>query len=156
MRGFTKKVIAIVWKDIVAELRTKEIFSAMFIFALLVIVIFNFAFELKGIDMVTIAPGVLWVAFIFAGVLGLNRTFIMEKDRGCMEGLMLCPVDRSAIYLGKMVGSVIFMLAVEAVALPIFAVLFNVLIAPLRLLPVILLGTVGFAAVGTLLSAMAV
>lgn len=155
MRTFVRKVLAIVWKDIVAELRTKEIFSSMFVFALLVIIIFNFAFELKGVDIATIAPGVLWVAFVFAGVLGLNRTFIMEKDRGCMEGLMLCPVDRSAIYLGKMVGSVIFMLVVEAIVLPIFIAFFNLSVGP-SLIPIIVLGTLGFAGVGTLFSAMAV
>lgn len=156
VRRFGRKALAIVAKDVVAELRTKEIFTAMFVFALLVIVIFNFAFELHRLEMELIAPGVLWVAFTFAGVLGLNRSFVLEKDRGCLEGLMLCPVDRSAIYVGKLLGNLIFMGVMEAIALPIFGVFSNLSVFRLALVPVIFLGTVGFAAVGTLFSAMAV
>lgn len=153
-----RKALCIVWKDVLCELRTKEALSSMFVFALLAIVIFNFAFQLRGDDDSTglIAPGVLWVAFTFAGVLGLSRSFIREKDRGCLEGLMLCPVDRSAIYVGKMLGNMVFMLAMEAIALPMFAVFFNLPILMPSLLLVVLLGTVGFAAVGTLFSAISV
>ncbi|MCL4460016.1 MAG: heme exporter protein CcmB [Chloroflexi bacterium] len=156
MNGFVGKVIAILVKDIISELRTKELFSAMFIFALLVVIIFNFAFELRVENVLAIAPGVLWVAFTFAGVLGLNRAFVLEKDKGCLEGLMLCPVDRSAVYLGKMLGNITFMFVVEAITLPFFSVFFNLPILMPRLLLVIFLGTVGFASVGTLFSAMAV
>lgn len=153
---FLDKVMAILWKDIVAELRTKEMFSSMFVFAIMVVVIFNFAFELKQFEIADIAPGVLWVAFTFAGILGLNRSFVLEKDRGGLEGLMLAPMDRSAIYLGKMLGNVIFMLVVEVIILPIFTILFNLPLLLPALVPIILLGTVGFAAVGTLFAAMAV
>lgn len=156
LEGFVRKVMAIVWKDLVAELRTKEIFTSMFIFALLVVIIFNFAFELRRVEIDAIGPGILWVAFTFAGVLGLNRAFVLEKDRGCLEGLMLCPVDRSAIYVGKLVGNLIFMTVMEAIALPIFAILSNMPILQPGLIPIIFLGTLGFAAVGTLFSAMAV
>ncbi len=152
-----KKALWIVWKDVVCELRTKETLSSMFVFALLAIVIFNFAFQLRGDERVgLIAPGVLWVAFTFAGVLGLNRSFIKEKDHGCLEGLMLCPVDRSAIYAGKALGNLAFMLLMEAIALPMFAVFFNLPVLMPSLLLVILLGTVGFAGVGTLFSAISV
>ena len=99
--GFLHKILAIVHKDIIAELRTKEMFSSMFVFALLVIVIFNFAFELRVANIRQVAPGVLWVTFTFAGILGLNRSFILEKDRGCLEGLLLAPVDRSASILAR-------------------------------------------------------
>ena len=153
---FLSKVLAIVWKDIVAELRTREMFSSMFVFALLVILIFNFAFELRVEDINQVAPGVLWVAFTFAGMLGLNRSFILEKDRGCMEGLLLSPVDRSAIYFGKLLGNVIFMSVVEAIITPIFIALFNLPLFHPSLLLIIVLGTVGFASVGTLFSAIAV
>lgn len=155
---FLKKVMVIVWKDILSELRTKEMLSSMFIFALLVIVIFNFAFELRVENIQEIAPGVLWVAFTFAGVLDLNRSFTLEKDKGCLEGLLLCPVDRSAIYLAKVLGNAIFMFVVEAIALPIFAVLFNLSIfgSLPQLITIIILSTIGFAAVGTLFSAMSV
>lgn len=154
--GYASKVMAIVWKDVVSELRTKEMFSSMFIFALLVIIVFNFAFELTDQNVSQIAPGVLWVAFTFAGVLGLNRSFILEKDKGCIEGLLLCPVDRSAIFLGKMIGNIIFMLVVEAIALPIFAVFFNLPALMPEILLIVVLGTLGFATIGTLFSAMAV
>ena len=152
---FLRKVLAIVQKDVAVELRTKEILSSMFIFALLVLVIFSFAFELRVEDVRQVTPGVLWVTFIFTGTLGLNRSFALEKDRGCLEGLLLCPVDRSAIYFGKMLGNVIFMLIMEAIILPIFSVLFNVALFQPALILIIVLGTLGYAGVGTLLSAMA-
>ena len=152
---FLRKVLAIVQKDVAVELRTKEILSSMFIFALLVLIIFSFAFELRVEDVRQVTPGVLWVTFIFTGTLGLNRSFALEKDRGCLEGLLLCPVDRSAIYFGKMLGNVIFMLIMEAIILPIFSVLFNVALFQPALILIIVLGTLGYAGVGTLLSAMA-
>ena len=156
MIGFLRKVLAIVHKDIIAELRTKEMFSSMFVFALLVIVIFNFAFELRVANFKQVAPGVLWVTFTFAGMLGLNRSFILEKDKGCLEGLLLAPVDRSAIYFGKMLGNLIFMSVVEVIVLPIFWVLFNPPLFSPALILIIVLGTLGFAGVGTLFSAIAV
>jgi heme exporter protein B len=124
---------------------------------LLVILIFNFAFDLRAENQKTLAPGVLWVAIAFAGMLGLSRSFILEKDRGSMEGLLLTPVDRSAIFLGKMLGNLIFIGVVEVIILPIFIVLFNLAAEHLPLLVgVVILGTIGFAGVGTLFSAMAV
>jgi heme exporter protein B len=153
--NYLRKILAIVWKDIIAELRTKEMFSAMFVFAVLVIVIFNFAFELRGVDRAReAAPGILWVAFTFAGVLGLNRAFVLEKDRGCLEGLLLAPVDHTAVYFGKMISTVLFMLVVEALILPVFTVFFGINLLNLRLVLIVVLGTLGFAGVGTLLSAM--
>jgi heme exporter protein B len=154
--SFLHKVMTILWKDIVCELRSKEMFTSMFIFALIAVVIFNFAFDLRVESAENIAPGVLWVAITFAGVLGINRSLALEKDRGCLEGLMLCPVDRSAIYLGKMLGNVLFMLAMEAVALPVFSVLFNISLLTPTLLAIVAFGTLGFAAVGTLFAAIAV
>lgn len=156
MMSYLRKVSAIVWKDIVAELRTKEMFSAMFVFAVLVIVVFNFAFDLRvsGERVRQVAPGALWVAFAFAGILGLNRAFVAEKDRGCLEGLLLAPVDHTAIYFGKMISTVLFMLIVEALMLPVFTAFFGVNLLDLRLVFIIVLGTVGFASVGTILSAM--
>ena len=153
--SYLHKILAIVWKDIVAELRTKEMFSAMFVFAVLVIVIFNFAFELRGVDRVReAAPGILWVSFTFAGVLGLNRAFVLEKDRGCLEGLLLAPVDHTAVYFGKMISTLLFMLIVEAIILPVFTAFFGINLLSLRLALIVVLGTLGFAGVGTLLSAM--
>ncbi len=151
------KILAIVYKDITAELRTKEMLSAMFVFSLLVIFIFNFTFDLRTDNAATLAPGVLWVAIAFAGMLGLGRSFIVERDRGSLEGLLLAPVDRSAIYFGKFLGNVIFISVVEVGILPLFIVFFN---QPLAVVPalvgVVVLGTIGFAGVGTLFSAMVV
>ena len=155
--SYLRKVLAIVAKDVVVELRTREMLSSMFVFSLLVILIFNFAFDLRAENQRALAPGVIWVAIAFAGMLGLSRSFIMEKDRGSMEGLLLTPVDRSAIYLGKFLGNVLFISVVEVIILPIYMVLFNLSARELPLLVgVMLLGTVGFAGVGTLFSAMAI
>jgi heme exporter protein B len=153
---YLNKIAAIVWKDVVAELRTKEMFSAMFVFAVLVVVIFHFAFDLRvtGEAVREVAPGALWVAFAFSGILGLNRAFVAERDRGCLDGLLLAPVDHTAIYFGKMLSTVLFMLVVEVVTLPVFTAFFGVNLFDLRLVAVILLGTLGFAGVGTILSAM--
>ena len=156
MTSYLDKVLAVVGKDVAAELRRREVLTSMFVFAVLVIVMFNFAFELKVENNEAVAPGVLWVAIVFAAMLGLNRSFITEQDRGCMEGLLLTPVDRSAIYLGKMLGNLLFILAMEAIILPIFGAFFNLWVFNPRLLLIVLLGTIGFTAVGTLFSAVAV
>ncbi len=154
--SFWQAVSAITWKDIRAELRTKDIFSSMFVFALLAVIVFNFAFELRVPDMKMVLPGIVWVAVSFAGVLGLNRAFVIEQDKGSLAGLLLAPIDRSAIYFGKMLGNLLFMLIVEAVLLPLVMIFFNMsLLTPAHLL-VLFLGTFGFAAVGTLFSAIAV
>jgi heme exporter protein B len=154
--NYLKAIGAIVWKDLVAELRSRELLSAMFVFSLLVILIFNFAIELQPNLRLTITPGVLWVTFAFAGTLGLNRSMAIEKDRGCLDGLLLVPMDRSAIYFGKALSNLVFMLIVVLVILPIYSVLYNINLFNPGLLIVILLGSVGYVAVGTLLSSMAV
>jgi heme exporter protein B len=153
---YLKTVSAIVWKDLAAELRSRELLSAMLVFSLLVILIFNFAIELQPNLRQTITPGVLWVTFAFAGTLGLNRSMAVEKDRGCLDGLLLAPVDRSAIYFGKVISNLVFMLIVVLVVLPVYSVLYNINIFNPGLLVVILLGSAGYATVGTLLASMAV
>lgn len=153
---FWKTVAAIIWKDIRAESRTKDIFSSMFVFALLAVIVFNFSFELRVPSMKMVVPGILWVAVTFAGTLGLNRAFVIEQDKGSLAGLLLAPVDRAAIYFGKMLGNLIFITVVEAILLPLMMIFFNLsLLTPPHLL-VLLLGTYGFAAVGTVFSAIAV
>lgn len=155
--GYWRKVFAIVGKDVAAEIRTKEMVSAMLVFAALILFIFNFTFDLRAENLQTVAPGVLWVAITFAGMLGLGRSFVLERDRGVLAGLLLAPVDRSAIYFGKMIGNVLFISLVELIIVPIFIILFNQSAAALPWLGgVVVLGTIGFAGVGTLFSAMAV
>jgi heme exporter protein B len=156
MKNFLGKAIIIMWKDILSELRTRDVAISVLVFALLVIVVFNFAFEPGTEQMELVAPGILWVSFTFAGVISLGRSFVLEKEKSCLEGLMLCPVDRDVVYLGKMLSSLVFMLIVEAIVFPIFLVLFNLpLFAPMLGL-IAILATVGFVSVGTLFSAMAV
>ncbi len=154
--SFWRKVLAITWKDTLSEMRTKETVFSVLVFALVVIVIFNFAFGASQETMVLVAPGMLWATFAFAGVLSLNRSFIPEKEEGCLEGLMACPIKREAIYVGKMLSSLLFMLIIEAIILPIFAILFNLPVLSLQLVTITVLTTVGFVAVGTLFSALAV
>jgi len=146
----------ILWKDLVAEMRSKELISAMLVFSVIVVVVFNFAVELRVELARQTSLGFLWVTILFSGMLGLNRSLAREKDRGCLDGLLLCPINRGMIFLGKMAGNLIFILLTELVVIPLFIFLFDVpFYRPLQLL-VIVLGTVGFASVGTLLSAMAV
>jgi heme exporter protein B len=154
--SYISKVLALVWKDVLSEFRTREMLSSMLVFALLVIVIFNFSFELRVDNVAQVAPGILWVTFAFASTLELTRSLAMEMENDCLDGLFLAPMDRGVIYLGKMLGNLIFITAVEALVLPIFSILFNINLIRLPLLLTIFLGTVGFAAVGTLLSAIAV
>ncbi len=154
--NFLRALQAIIWKDLAAELRSRELLSSMLVFALLVILIFNFALELDARARATVTAGVLWVTFAFAGTLGLNRSMATEKDRGCLDGLLLAPVDRSAIYFGKAIGNLVFMFIVEAIVLPVYSVLYNTNLFQPGLLLVILLGSIGYVAVGTLLSSMAV
>ena len=153
---FVKAVAAVVWKDIRAEFRSRELFSAMLVFSLLIILIFNFALELDIKTRQSVTSGVLWATFAFAGTLGLNRSMAIEKDRGCLDGLLLAPVDRSAIYFGKVISNLAFMLIVEIIVLPVYSVLYAVNLFQLGLLLVILLGSIGYVGVGTLLAAMSV
>lgn len=156
LADFWRALAAVVWKDLAAEMRSRELLTSMLVFALLVILIFNFALELEAKARASVTSGVLWVTFAFAGTLGLNRSMAVEKDRGCLDGLLLAPVDRSAIYFGKAIGNLIFMLVVEAIVLPVYSVLYNINLFVPGLLLVILLGSIGYVVVGTLLSTMAV
>lgn len=147
-------------KDLRTELRTKQVINSMLVFSLVVMVIFSLSLsdvlsDSSVIDRV--APGLLWIAFIFAGTLGITRTFASETENGCLEGLRLCPVESAAIYTGKAVSCMCLMLMMEIITLPVFIVLFNYSIPSIPLMAmVILLGTAGFSVVGTLLSALTV
>lgn len=147
-------------KDLRMELRTKQVLNSMLVFSLVVMVIFSLALSdvLSNSSVIDrLAPGLLWIAFIFAGTLGITRTFASETENGCLEGLRLCPVESAAIYTGKVISSMCLMLLVEIVTVPVFMLLFNYNIPDLPVMAiVILLGTAGFSAVGTLLSALTV
>jgi heme exporter protein B len=153
---YFRAVFAVAWKDLAAELRSRELLSSMLVFSMLVILIFYFALELDIKAREKITAGALWVTFAFAGTLGLNRSMAVEKDRGCLDGLLLAPVDRSAIYFGKAISNLAFMLIVEIIVLPFYSIIYNINLLNLGLIGVILLGSIGYIAVGTLLSTMSV
>ena len=149
-------LIALVLKDVAIEMRRKESVASMMMFGLLVIVVFNFAFEPAGAERDLVAPGVLWVALTFAGIIGLNRTLAIDLDNDVMQGLLLAPVSRGGLYVGKVLSNFLFMLLADTVVLVLFVVFYDL---PLdgRLLWIALiavLGTLGFAVVGTILAAI--
>ena len=153
---FWYQVITIIKKDVFTEIRTKETIFSVIAFTLLAIIIFNFAFGADLVKTGMVAPAILWVTFAFAGVLSLNHSFVLEKEEDCLEGLMACPISREVIYIGKMLSSLLFMLIIELIALVIFSFLFNLPVFSPQLIVTTFLATVGFVAVGTLFSALAV
>ncbi len=154
--GLLRATLAITAKDLRAELRGRELINAMLLFSVLAVLIFSFALELDREARETAIAGIFWVTVVFAGMLGLNRSLAAEKDRGNLDALLLAPIDRGALFFGKMLSNLIYMLIVAALLMLLVTVLFDVSLFRPWLVAVILLGTVGFAAVGTLLSSMAV
>ena len=145
-------------KDLRQEFRTREMLTSMGIYALLVIIVYGAALALtaNGLDIMRMGGGLLWTLIVFTSLLGLGRSFAHEKEQGCMEGIMLVPLDRSVIFLAKATANILFLIAVEIIAVPLFyfffmsgepvAPTFPAIVAPL------LLGTVGMAGIGTMLS----
>ncbi|MSQ21804.1 MAG: heme ABC transporter permease CcmB [Dehalococcoidia bacterium] len=156
MSDFLLPVLTIAWKDVLLELRTKEVVTSVLMFALLAMVTFSFAFDPSPQVITLVAPGILWVAFTFAGILGFNRAFTLEKENGSLEGLLLCPVSRDVLYFGKLLGIFLFMMVMELMLLPFFAVIYNLPVLDIKLLLLSALATLGFSGVGALFSAIAV
>ena len=154
--GVLRPVLVLVWKDILLELRSRDIIVSVLVFGVLVVVVFNFALNVTPQRVTELAPGILWVAFAFAAILTMNRAFVLEKEQGSLEGLLLSPVSRDAIFLGKALTSFLFMLIIEAALLPVFAALLDFSAFSVTLIMTIILATLGFAIVGTLFSAIAV
>ncbi|HEU4400732.1 MAG TPA: heme exporter protein CcmB [Candidatus Polarisedimenticolia bacterium] len=153
---YLKTVALVAGKDLRTELRSRDQVVTLLFFALLVLVVFNFAFDFTVIDFVTLGAGVLWVAFIFSGVLALSHSFQIEREEERIQGILLAPIDRSAFYLGKVLATILFMSVVEAILVPVSVLMFNYHFSAqvgLAIL-VLILNTIGFAAVGTLFSAM--
>jgi heme exporter protein B len=153
---YARRAWIVLWKDLIREQRSKETLNSLFFFALLLLFVFEFSLGGDRERLEAALPGLLWLGFILSGLVGLGRTFLVERENDCWEGLLLAPGDKSAIYLGKVAGNLLLMFVVEAILVALFGLLFNVDVArPLpRLAAVIALGTVGFAAVGTLFAAM--
>ena len=138
------------------ERRSKETLNALLFFSLALLFVFQFALGPDRERLASVLPGLLWLGFVLSGVLGLGRGFLVERENDCWEALLLTPGDKSAIYLGKLAGSLVLMLVVETLVLALFVLFFNLDLIPVLpgLALVIALGTVGMAAVGTLFAAM--
>lgn len=145
---------AIVWKEVVVGWRAKKLLSARFALAVLVILISYLAYKLRAGDVREIVTAALWIALTLSGMLSLSYSFAQERDRGSLDGLLLSPVDRSAIYLAKWLSSWLFVCLVQVVTLPLASVLFSIDLMRADLLLITALGAGGYAGVGTLLSAM--
>ncbi len=152
---FVKQVLALIRKDILQELRTRESITAMLVFAVMAIVMFNFALRLRVDSFLPLTPGVLWVTLVFAGTLGLSRSMSSEQINQCMDGLLLAPADRSVIFLGKAITNVLFTLAVSVILIPVMAILFDESLMQAGVWLVVLLGVIGYAGAGTLIATMA-
>jgi len=149
---------AVAAKDLTIEWRTKTAFASSMVFAVLVLAVFYFARDRTVVSELDIAPGALWVTFTFAAMLGLNRAFLLERENRALDGILLAPVSRTALFVGKLIGNLAFVGVVELVSIPLFSLFFNVPVLPHLpgLLGVIAMATLAFVAVGTLLSAMVV
>ena len=153
---YAQRAFIVLWKDVLTERRSKAALNALLFFSLLLLFIFQFTLGGDRERLTAALPGLLWLGFVLSGLVGLGRTFLLERENDCWDGLLLTPGDKSAIYLGKVAGNLLLMLVVEVILLALFALFFNVDIG--RALPalslVLVLGTIGFAAVGTLFAAM--
>ncbi len=155
---FWRAAFALAGKDLRIEWRTKTAFASSLVFAVLVLAVFYFMRDPTIVTLVDIAPGALWVTITFAAMLGLNRAFLLEQENHSLDGLLLTPAPRTAIFVGKLLGNLVFVFTVELVSLPLFILFYDLPLG--RELPtltlVMVLATVAFVTVGTLLSSMVV
>jgi heme exporter protein B len=144
-------------KDLRLELRTHDMLSSVGLFGVLVVVVASFALPLEGPGREGMAAGVLWMAILFATLLGLGRSLAIEKEDGCLEGLLVSPAPRESIYLGKLASNLVFAGGFEILIVPLFVVMIQVDVTmPVLLFTSIVLGTLGIMIVGTLFAAIAV
>lgn len=153
---FLTTVFAIITKDLRSEVRSRELISAMVLFAFLSILIFSFALELDRVAREEAVSGVLWVTLIFASILGFNRSMAMERDHGNIDAMLLAPVSRSAIFIGKLTGNYLFTLIVGLVMLPVMTILYNKTMLDGWVILTTVIGIFGFSTIGTLLATMTV
>ena len=156
MRDWLQSVRTLVWKDLLQEWRSKDMLTAMFAFAILTLFIFNYAIELSPVNRAEIASGIIWVVIVFAGTLGLNRSFTAEQDQGCFDALVMAVPDVSAIYFGKMLTNWLVMLFVSVLIVPIYSLLYNQSLFNAGFLLVLVLGAWCYSAAGTLIAGMTV
>lgn len=158
MNTLFRPALAVFQKDLMTELKSKQMVTTMLIFAGLVIVTFSFAFDPTSEAVQVLIPGMIWVITIFSGILGLNRSFLSEKQNDQLHGMMTAPVDPSGIFLGKFLANLCFVLIVQGFSIPVLFLLFDYSELTLRtsgwFLLIVFLGTFGFIAAGTLLAAL--
>jgi heme exporter protein B len=154
--SFARRALIVLWKDALVERRAKEALNALVFFAVVLLFVFQFALGPDRDRLVALLPGLLWLGIILSGLLALGRSFLIERENDCWEGLLVAPGDKSAIYLGKLTGNLALMFTVEALLLVLFTVFFNLDLTRVlpALLAVVALATVGLAALGTLFAAM--
>jgi heme exporter protein B len=158
IRPFLRAIRWIAWKDLTAEIRSRESISSMFFFAFIVLIIFSFSFSMDRQAILEMMPGLIWVAFAFTAIIGLGKSFSVELQNDCLEHLQMSPVPKGSVYLGKLLANLIFILVVELILFPLFVIFFNldVLDKLHWLLLIFMLGTLGLSSVGVLFSAMTV
>jgi heme exporter protein B len=153
---FLSAVWSIVWKDLRIEKHTRQIISVMAMFSLVTVIMFNFALEANLAAARDVATGLLWATILLAGTLGLNRTMAIERENQTMEAILMAPVPRSAIYLGKVISTTLFVLALEAIMVFMFIIFFNKPFWRPMVLLVLFLGTIGYMAAGVLITSMTI
>jgi heme exporter protein B len=149
-------IFTIVWKDLRAELRSRRLISAVGLFALIAVLIFYYTLEGRRDVLTGALPSILWVIVVFAGILGLSRSLSAEHERGTLDALLLAPIPRAALFYGKFIGNWLFSLIVAVIVAAALTILFNVWLFDPALWLVVLLGTIGFSAVGTLTGSIAI
>ncbi len=156
MIAFVRQIGILTWKDILIDIRRKENFLSMFLFSLLTLIIFHFSIGDNPKTFRLIVPGLIWVVFLLAGILGLSKSFIQEMENGCIKALLLTPMDRGNLFLGKMLGTTLFLSLVQLITVPMFILFSGISLANewWMLVLVMLAGTLGFTSLGTLLAGM--
>lgn len=155
MKLFFRQTLILVWKDVLIDLKRKDNLLSMLLFAILTLLVFQFAMGEEPERFLMALPGVIWIVFLMSGVLGLGKSFAQEMETGCMGGLLLAPVDRSVLFLGKMLANTLFLLFTQLLFIPLCLFFFEIEVRNwLELLMVLFFGTVGFSSLGTLLTAM--
>lgn len=155
--SYFQVIAAIVKKDILMEMRTKQVINAALVFAVLFVVVFSFTMEIGSNMEQKLSGGIFWVSVAFAGILSFNKTIGSETDNGSFEALMLAPVDKSAVFFGKVISNMLFLLLVEVILIPLFLVFYNVnIIGHPLMAAVIILSTYAYSLIGTLFSIISV
>ena len=158
MIGFLQTAWLVTRKDLLIEVRSREIFYTTIFFAISCVLVFAFGFVREGRAVEDAAAGILWIAIAFSGTLALGRAFERERQSETLRALLMAPVDRPALYVGKLVGVLMLLVAVEVIVVPLVALMFQapLFTYPFLMIGLLLSGTIGFAAVGTLFAAMLV